>query len=744
MRKKFSKKWLTVFSFLFTAIVIALACGNWDIMYIHSNFAPEVIPNKGYTPFFYEPNEPFYGIGHDREHTTRFNDDVVNDWYSFVKGKISKEDIALLLLSDETNDELNALNNYVVEGKTNASVKKRSGSIDLNDTHVRAFIEFAYIAKQLDLLIVPIGDWDYYQSARTNGKGIPKTLLDTFAEKYEKTSDPFLKNRYWFQCLKALFYANQHDAFERFFNKTKQNVERNILYYRALGYLAAFYYEKKDFNTANRLYAEIFDKVPTMRTVTVYSFHVQSENEWQQTLKNAANTDEKVALWTLLGYYADEERAINEIYKLNPKSTHLNLLLTRLVNKKEEVLLSKVEDDNGKVDMSFVNPVLRIAEEEKTLNPYLWYLAAGYVSMWKAEYDAAEKYYAKAERLLPSTQPLVVEQLKLLRLLNSVSSIQSIKGNNVEKLTDELRWLFLSEKQEKIRSYYATEKCQEYLSTIYAKNNNPLYAELLKHNDDFYLQNRNLDVMLSFLLKTDKTPFEQLLQDIYPISADDIYHYKAIIATFNDDLDAAISNMQKAGKLAHTELYGNPFNGFIKDCHECDHQRKQTVKYTLLGMLMKMREMKQAAEQNNDVYNNSLLIGNAYYNITFYGNARLFWLSTLTTGGTIPSNEENIAIFAKKMFTDCSMAKKYYLKAAAATQNDEEKAKIAYLLAKCQRNDFYSQYYSEDKTPIEASRAFFFAWDGFKELKSKYAHTRYYKDVINECGYFDYFVRRSR
>ncbi len=90
------------------------------------------------------------------------------------------------------------------------------------------------------------------------------------------------------------------------------------------------------------------------------------------------------------------------------------------------------------------------------------------------------------------------------------------------------------------------------------------------------------------------------------------------------------------------------------------------------------------------------------------------------------------------------MAKKYYLKAAAATQNDEEKAKIAYLLAKCQRNDFYSQYYSEDKTPIEASRAFFFAWDGFKELKSKYAHTRYYKDVINECGYFDYFVRRSR
>ena len=29
-----------------------------------------------------------------------------------------------------------------------------------------------------------------------------------------------------------------------------------------------------------------------------------------------------------------------------------------------------------------------------------------------------------------------------------------------------------------------------------------------------------------------------------------------------------------------------------------------------------------------------------------------------------------------------------------------------------------------------------YAWGGFKELKEKYAHTQYYKNVIEECGYF--------
>lgn len=37
-----------------------------------------------------------------------------------------------------------------------------------------------------------------------------------------------------------------------------------------------------------------------------------------------------------------------------------------------------------------------------------------------------------------------------------------------------------------------------------------------------------------------------------------------------------------------------------------------------------------------------------------------------------------------------------------------------------------------------------YAWDGFKKLKGKYAHTQYYKDVIRECEYFEYYVNNEQ
>ena len=136
-------------------------------------------------------------------------------------------------------------------------------------------------------------------------------------------------------------------------------------------------------------------------------------------------------------------------------------------------------------------------------------------------------------------------------------------------------------------------------------------------------------------------------------------------------------------------------------------------------------------------------MANAYYNLTFYGNARLFSVSKLT-GETVPSMPEYIACFAQKMLTNCAMAKKYYQKAAVAAEDDEQRAKIAYLIAKCERNEFYNKHYTlgicdpdesgnyYDSPDGFNAKSFSYAWGGFKELEEKYAHTQYYKDVINE------------
>lgn len=43
---------------------------------------------------------------------------------------------------------------------------------------------------------------------------------------------------------------------------------------------------------------------------------------------------------------------------------------------------------------------------------------------------------------------------------------------------------------------------------------------------------------------------------------------------------------------------------------------------------------------------------------------------------------------------------------------------------------------------IENDKINFIAWNGFKHLKSNYSNTKYYRDVIAECGYFDTYVKQ--
>ena len=111
MKHVFSKKWLITFSAIVAAIGIAWACADeWDVVWNSSNFAPEASVEKEYTSFFYDPYTKFYGIGFDTQHSTRFNSDVVNDWYGFLNGKMEKKNIDLLLLSNDTNNDLEELN----------------------------------------------------------------------------------------------------------------------------------------------------------------------------------------------------------------------------------------------------------------------------------------------------------------------------------------------------------------------------------------------------------------------------------------------------------------------------------------------------------------------------------------------------------------------------------------------------------------------------------------------------------
>ena len=145
--------------------------------------------------------------------------------------------------------------------------------------------------------------------------------------------------------------------------------------------------------------------------------------------------------------------------------------------------------------------------------------------------------------------------------------------------------------------------------------------------------------------------------------------------------------------------------------------------------------MQEKITKGEDVYNNALLVGNAFYNASYFGSIRAFYYNRIIGEYGLGISQENLGVLLSMQH-----AKKYYLLAQKHATTDEQRAKMAYLLAKIERNEFYIQtYFSKpDNYWFGAGYddALFKDWKGFQELRNKYRHTQYYKEVIRECGYF--------
>ncbi|NRT14203.1 hypothetical protein HNP99_000528 [Flavobacterium sp. 28A] len=753
MKKLFSSKLLLVFStgLLFTYGLI-YACGGdgWygDWYYGgNSNFAPEAFVDNSYSPLFLS-GDVFYGIRFDDQHDSRFNTLITADWEMFLKGSMNAETVKFFLI-DNSEKDINDLENYYSSKKENASSSKWSAVFNLNDKKVKAFFRFLYLAKKVEATSVSNRYWSYdvvevkvFSDWETIA-GIEKA--------YQNSSDDFLKNRYWFQLMKAYFYSDDKQKAIDFFDKTSESVVKNTLYYRALGYCAGVYYGREEYAKSNYLYSKVFDKCPEMRVVTAYSFHPQEEKDWNESLALAKNNQEKAALWAIHGYYKEEFKAIAAIFELDPSSEHLNYLLTRLINNQENKISDNYKDlsvaDNNKaklaqMDKSVLSLVQKIAGSKETNKPYLWNIALGYLQSLNGEYAKADKTYDGVASKLPKT-PLAEGQLRILRFVNNLNKITKINSSAEKTILKDLNWIYKelpSHTIENLRFNNALNGSKTYLAALYKGQKNDVMSELFLPTDDFYDNDENLQAMKDFLSKTKKSAIETLAASIYTLKLSDINNFQAVKAAFADDIPEAIAFMEKSDSTQYEVFLGNPFNGNIKDCHDCEHAAYQRRKFTQMEFLKIIKEMEDNVANNIDVYNNSLLLGNAFYNISHFGNARSFYEGPIVGYGSDPSYFREAI---KEKILSSVLPKKYYQKAFKAATTKEQKAKCVYLLSKCERNEYYDQmFYSQnmslwDYYDVGVSSS---ARNGFKTLQKEYSDTDYYQEVIAECGSFNKFV----
>lgn len=753
MKKAFLKKLLIAFSALTLLVygtIYACSDGDWGWSF-DSNFTPETFVDKSYSPLFLS-TDLFYGIGYDTEHLTRFNSENIKDWSTYLEGKIDEKDLTFFL-TDSSSTDVADLNIYYKKGKTNKWTDKWKKKFNINDSKVKDFLMFLSDAQIVETYSTQQFDsWNYDETTK------PQLLTDgnwikSIEKKYNDTKDPFLKNRYWFLAIKASFYSDRQVNGVAFFYQTEKSIPKNTLYYRALAYIAGVEYKQKHYAKSNFLYSQVFDKCPTLRVVSAYCFHPQDEKDWKQSLSMVKNNDEKSALWAIQGYYNDEEKAIAEIYKLQPKNQHLDYLLTRLINNQENKIDQSFKDktvlENKKrtkdsIHKSTIDLVTKIAQSDKTSNPYLWNVAAGYLETLNGNFKQADKNFDKAENKMPKT-PLAINQVRLLRFVNNLSKIDQLNLENEKTILADLSWLYSELPKSSIENFRyenASAWSKNYLAALYRSQKNTVMTEIFNHESSFYDNEKQLLDMKAFLSKVNKTEIEKIGASIYEIKLADINYFQAVKATFENKIPEAVAFIKQSDKLQNTVFYGNPFIGNLKDCHDCDHQALQKKKYTMLDFLTIIQKMQDNVTKQVDVYNNNLLLGNAFYNITHFGNGRLFYEGKIAGEGSTPDFFRDPI---REMITNCSLAKAYYEKAFLATKNNEQKAKTQYMMSKCERNDYYNKkYYSLNLSTwdIQDDQTNFIAWQGFKNIKANYSKTKYYKEIINECGYFKTYVQK--
>ncbi|MBL7920994.1 MAG: hypothetical protein JNJ40_11810 [Bacteroidia bacterium] len=730
-KKHLQKSGLFLISGLTVAAITVLACGggDWDGTE-DSMFTPEIINQPKYKPFFRTQATPFYD-GYDDASARIFKEENTKDWMGYLGNNLTKEAIDYWLYEASIN-QIDSMIFYIKKKPANLTSRSQGYSLKTVQPESKAtgFLYFVGFAKRNeDFTVKEINYW-----GDTEKKKETFSIIKQIAGGVNflaKATDPFMKERYAFQLERLYFfnkdYVNTIKVYKD--NEAVFKSEDNLKW-RALSYSAGAYYRQKQFAQANYLFSKIYDGFDVMQKSAYLSFHPVQQADWEACLALAKNTHEKEVLWQMFGLYTDYLTAMKEILKLNPKSEMADVLLMRAVNIEEEKFngslgndISKQKELIEKIDKNLVAFLNETSANNTTNNPVIWHLAAAYINYIKKDFATGDKQLKLAEKY-SKTSNLIKSQYHLISIVGKVSRLTELTSKAEAELLTDLKVLFKDKTDETFRFAAAQQWVRTTLAKLAIQKGERDKAELISNGIESarFEKIDELKNMIAYCDKEPKSEFEKLFTEVSSLNKFDYVELLAIRYAHKDQLEDALRAYKSIPKH-NTVLLGNPFTIHIKDCHDCDHEAKQKTKYTSISFVEKLIEMKGiAAAKPAEAAQNYFLIANGFYNMTYYGNARLFSVNRVGGWGyTSP--------------LDCSLALKYYLLAKQNSTDAEFKAKCTFMAAKCEQNEFFN-------TKPDTYKGDFKSGIYFAQLKKEYASTKYYQEIIKECSYYRSYVRK--
>jgi hypothetical protein len=743
--KKKSKKFLilsiSASLVLITGIILACADSGYEDFF-NSFFAPETSGLNNQKPLFRSMNK-FYGNVYYTDAIHAFDSTNLTEWHSFFKSAVVPDDLHYLVYTCRIG-EIDTLIFYLKDNKYPAKpYLKKNTLLTFEDKAIsREFLFYLGFAKRCEPFAIFNPEWwddDALANNPRKDSASMQKLINGGKKTLANVKTDFIRQRYSFQIVRLLFNSGNYEGCLAWYQENLPVFTTpNSIKYRTLGYVAGAYYKLKKYSEANYQYAVLYDQCNEMKLPAFLSFHPQEEADWNASLQLAQTPREKAVLWHLLGVYADPLRAMKEIYAIDPKSDLLDLLLVRAVNIEEEQFIPNLYYDDDKntsryalkknnVDNSLFTFLKKVADAGNSNKPYLWNLSAGYLCIAAGNYKQADTYLSKATT---TGDKLVAEQIRAFRLISNVEQYNKPLENMETTFAKELTWLDKEGHDNGLRSQQMYQWALKRLSEKYASFGDMVKAQCLDYSRDhsFYDDPGKMNSLIAFIDKPQKTAFEAFMLNVHPYTRQDLFEYLAVNLVYQYKFREALAKFDECPGSGNTGLPADPFIIHINDCHDCDHEATKNTTYTKYTFVQRLAELSEFATGDaRKASQKYFILANGLYNLTFFGNIRRMYQTRISGEG--PSDFYFSDRSLADTIYDCTKAGECYRKAMEMSIDKEFKAKCAFMAAKCEQNQFFASGEITNDIHFKAGKY-------FKTLKENYSNTKYYQEIIKECGYF--------
>jgi len=774
----------------------AIACGYYEFEweYRPMTFQAQLPGMVSLYPFIYTTESAYYILNSDPMGNDRKRN--IEEWQREIQEKINPDDIYQIQYKTEPESfvhsfETNALKEYLTNPfiKILATEKKYKDILD--------YLVFAKKAEasETDPDNNYFEQWGDNADKSENYK-LKKKLLEEAEEKLEKVKSSFLKDRYAFQLVRLSWQTGQYqkasDAYDIFF----KDINPNSLMNNWAGLFKAMSLDRLNRKQeANRFYIHVFDNSDEkkLRSVQLFNRNLPVPENFTNREKSL------VYVINSINFPGRALDRMEKIFELDKKNKYLPFLAMREINKLEDWMISSVylkseqdplycsyeynpdnmkEDDpyyvkkkNLETDMeylkkfkAFLNQLYEntVLQEQKDY----YSLALAHLSLLEENSQECKLYLSRISSnagLSIQIQKQLEElwiSIKTDNILSDTFKQKYITGlkDLLKKIADYNNSVNKPGEENKISYTFALSLAEEYkkrgdivtycllknisnikkdsfggglsCTSVYSSD---FYGSIRQF--DFYASVSDMDRLIAFVRKNNKTDFEKYLAEQPLMTIDAYKDLKGTIAFRNKDLKTAFETFASMDQDYWDSNYDykNYLNEdpFIPKGLYNDNRRDFSYKFNKTDFVKTLLNLEKIAIGKNkqkaaDAY---LKLGHAFFNTSIFGNAWMMtsygWSNNYTY---YYKNIDCLTPWIRDYIT-ASIATVYYEKALSVAVENEQKAYATLML---NRTHWHNVMFTGNKKEKELAAKY--AIEYFENYAGKTAF-----DKQNECkGYEAY------